>query len=88
MKFWFGSLLAIGILASSAFAADKKTDAKAKSTTKAPIDTLATLERAVARDSSNFDNLFQLGSLYIERDRPLDAQRVLNRANKVKPPGW
>src|SRR5688572_4076540 len=51
----------------------------------AAVDSLALLERAVARDSSKFDNLLALGSLYVERDRPLEAQRVLLRANKVKP---
>ena len=37
MKFWFGSLLAICILASSSFAADKKSDAKPKAA-KAPVE--------------------------------------------------
>ena len=59
MKSWFGSLLAICIMASSAFAADKKTETK----TKAPTDSLALLELAVARDSSNFNNLLALGTM-------------------------
>src|SRR5262245_52404562 len=77
VKSWLGSLLAICILAPAALAADKKTS----SSTKAPVDTLAQLERAVARDSSNFENLMKLGTMYVDRDRPLEAQRVLARAN-------
>ena len=48
-------------------------------------DSLVMLERAVAKDSTKFDNLYQLGVMYLDRDRPAEAIRVLSRANKVKP---
>jgi tetratricopeptide (TPR) repeat protein len=66
-----------------------KTPAKAAATT-APIqavtvDTLALLERSVARDSSKFDNLYRLGVMYLDRDRLPEAERVLTRAHKLRP---
>ena len=75
------------LFAVPAFAADTaanpaKTDV---GTTQEPPDTLAMLEKAVARDSSKFDNLYKLGVLYLDRDRPAEAVRVLTRADKVKP---
>ena len=51
----------------------------------APIDTLGTLERAVAKDSTKFDNLYRLGIMYLDRDRVSEAIRVLAKANQVKP---
>jgi len=57
---------------------------KAEAAPGAP-DTLALLEKAVARDSSKFDNLYRLGVMYLDRDRPAEAIKVLTRANKVKP---
>lgn len=53
--------------------------------TPAVVDSLALLERAVARDSSKFDNLYKLGVLYLDRDRVPEAIRVLTRAKKLKP---
>jgi len=47
-------------------------------------DSLALLEKAVAKDSTKFDNLYKLGVMYLDRDRPAEAVRVLARANKVK----
>jgi len=81
VKFWLSCLLAAGVLSGSALAADKPEEKAAKPA----ADNLSQLERAVARDSSNFDDLLALGTLYVERDRPLEAQRVLTRANVVKP---
>ncbi len=57
----------------------------AAATTKEAPDTLAMLEKAVAKDSTRFDNLYKLGVLYLDRDRPGDAIKVLTKANKVKP---
>ena len=51
----------------------------------AVIDSLALLERAVARDSSRFDNLYRLGVLYLDRDRVAEATKVLAKANQVRP---
>ncbi len=51
----------------------------------AGVDSLAILERAVARDSSKWENLYRLGIMLIDRDRPQEAQRVLLRASKARP---
>lgn len=51
----------------------------------APVDSLALLERQVARDSSKAEPLYRLGVLYLDRDRIDEAVRVLTRANKVRP---
>jgi tetratricopeptide (TPR) repeat protein len=51
----------------------------------APVDSLILLERAVAADSSKFDNLYRLGSMYLDRDRVSEASRVLHKAHKLKP---
>lgn len=53
--------------------------------TKAAPDSLDLLTKAVARDSSKWDNLYKLGLILMDRDRPLDAQRVLFKANTVRP---
>jgi len=68
-------------LASAVFAADK-TPAKAAA---APIDSLALLEKAVAKDSTKFDNLYKLGVLYLEREKMPEAAQVFAKANSVKP---
>jgi tetratricopeptide (TPR) repeat protein len=51
----------------------------------AVTDSLGLLEREVARDSSDFDALFRLGVMYLDRDRYGYALKVLNKANKLKP---
>jgi Flp pilus assembly protein TadD len=51
----------------------------------APVDSLVLLEKSVARDSSQFDKLVALGILYLDRDRPGEAAKVLDRANRVRP---
>ena len=48
-------------------------------------DSMALLEKSVAKDSTNFDNLYRLGVVYLDRDRVPEATRVLERAVKVKP---
>jgi cytochrome c-type biogenesis protein CcmH/NrfG len=48
-------------------------------------DSLALLERAVARDSSKFDNLYRLGVMYLDRDRVSEATRVLLKAHHLRP---
>jgi len=48
-------------------------------------DSLALLEKAVAKDSTKFDNLYRLGVMYLDRDRPIEAVKVFGKANKVKP---
>lgn len=72
-------LACLGLAAAApALAADAKAAA-------APVDSLALLEKAVARDSSKFDNLYRLGVLYLDRERMVEASRVLAKANQVKP---
>jgi Flp pilus assembly protein TadD len=74
-------LVAIGLAAASAaFAADTQPAA-----TPAAVDSVGLLERAVARDSSKFDNLYRLGVLYLDRERMAEAGRVFGKANQLKP---
>lgn len=51
----------------------------------AAVDSLTLLERAVARDSTNFDRLFRLGVMYLDRERMPDAARVLAKAHELRP---
>ncbi len=51
----------------------------------AVADSLQILKRAVARDSSKFDALYRLGSMYLDRDRVSEAVRVLYKAHQLKP---
>jgi tetratricopeptide (TPR) repeat protein len=82
--------------ASSQTAGQDTTKARPEATTKPaaaakPVaakeapDSLALLEKAVARDSSKFDNLYKLGVTYLDRDRPEEAIRVLTRASRMRP---
>ena len=48
-------------------------------------DSLGLLERAVAKDSTKFDNLTKLGIMYLDRDRSAEAAKVFTRALKIKP---
>lgn len=56
-----------------------------KAATPAPVDSMAILEKAVARDSSKFDNLMSLGILYLDRDRVAEATRVFRKAAQIRP---
>ena len=49
------------------------------------VDSLMLLEKAVAADSSKFDNLYRLANMYLDRDRVTDATKVLHKAHKLKP---
>ncbi|MEO5989401.1 MAG: tetratricopeptide repeat protein [Candidatus Eisenbacteria bacterium] len=69
------------LLASAVFAAGK---APAKPAAPPP-DSLALLEKAVAKDSTKFDNLYKLGVMYLEREKMPEAARVFAKANKLKP---
>jgi tetratricopeptide (TPR) repeat protein len=83
VKAWILSVLTVCVVAGAAQAADKPVRPADKKG--AGSDSLQVLERAVARDSSKFENLLALGAMYIDRDRPLEAIRVLVRANVVRP---
>lgn len=49
------------------------------------VDSVALLEKAVARDSSRFDNLYRLGVMYLDHDKPKQAAQVLARAHRLRP---
>lgn len=66
------------LFSASAFAADPKPAAE-------PPDSLAILEKAVARDSTKFDNLYRLGILYLDRERMVEAERVFAKAHQIRP---
>ena len=51
----------------------------------ADVDSLTLLERAVAKDSSKVDNLYRLGVMYLDRDRPAEAIIVLGKAYQKRP---
>jgi len=51
----------------------------------AAVDSLGMLEKAVAKDSTKFDNLYRLGVMYLDRDRVSESIRVLQKAHQLKP---
>jgi len=51
----------------------------------APLDSLAMLEKKVAKDSTNFDNLYQLGVMYLDKERTPEASHVLAKAVSLRP---
>lgn len=53
--------------------------------TPAEVDSLGILEKAVARDSTKLDNLYRLGVMYLDRDRPAEAVIVLGKAYTKHP---
>ena len=70
--------------------AETKSNSKAGQTAStkpmpAAVDSLGMLERAVAKDSTKFDNLYKLGVLYLDRDRVNESIRVLQKAHTLKP---
>jgi Flp pilus assembly protein TadD len=50
----------------------------------AAADTLQLLEKAVARDSTRFDDLYKLGVLYLDKDRVNEAVKVLTKAHALR----
>ena len=87
----FLALLALVATAPGAQAADTKpaksakTDAKTAAAAPAVTDSLGLLERAVAKDSTKFDNLYKLGIMYLDREKNAEAAQVFTKANQVKP---
>jgi Flp pilus assembly protein TadD len=49
------------------------------------VDSVALLEKAVAKDSTKFDKLSQLGILLLDQDRAVDASKVLMKAHVLRP---
>ena len=80
--------LCLAVVAHPSQAADppaKEAAERGKPAAPAVIDSLGLLERAVAKDSTKFDNLYRLGVLYLDRDRVADATKVLSKAHQVRP---
>ncbi|HTR97399.1 MAG TPA: tetratricopeptide repeat protein [Candidatus Acidoferrales bacterium] len=76
------------VLAATAFAGNQATTAATSpALTAAPeaIDSLAILERVVAKDSTRFDNLYQLGVMYLDHERMQEAMQVFAKANQLQP---
>lgn len=65
--------------------ATSKTTGTAVKTPAAPMDSLAMLEKKVAKDSTNFDNLYQLGVMYLDKERTPEASHVLAKAVSLRP---
>ena len=89
MHAWLNPLLALifatgwtGLSAHAAGAANSTPDA---SKTPAVVDSLGLLERAVAKDSSKFDNLYKLGVMYLDRDKSVEAVKVFTKAVVLRP---
>ena len=84
MKHLLVALIALGsiVVVSTAGAAEPKVVAGPKA---GEVDSLALLEKAVARDSSKIDNLYKLGVMYLDLDRPADAITVLGKAYLKRP---
>ena len=80
-------LVLIAAILVTGVAAPARADMKPTAGAAAPaaIDSLALLEKAVARDSSKFDNLYRLGILYLDRERMAEAAQVFQKANQLRP---
>lgn len=76
------AVLATLCVAPAAHAADK---ADKPAAMPAVTDSLGLLERAVAKDSTKFDNLYRLGIMYLDREKNAEAATVFMKANRVKP---
>jgi Flp pilus assembly protein TadD len=79
------SLLVMSLLAAAFAFGPSSPAAAADARPAAVMDSLSLLERAVARDSSNFDNLYSLGVQLLDRDRVIEATRVFHKAHTLKP---
>ena len=90
-------LLCLGVLAFVPARAAEKSSAKnapvpaqgalaaQADTTSAPKDSVDILAAVVARDSSQFEQLYDLGVKLLDRDRAPEAMRVLTRAHVLQP---
>jgi len=81
-------LAVLGISTAAAFASAATmpvSEAKPGTAVAATVDSVALLEHAVAKDSTNFDRLYQLGVMYLDRERITEAIQVFAKANKLQP---
>jgi Flp pilus assembly protein TadD len=51
----------------------------------AQVDSVGILAQAVAKDSTDFDSLYRLGVLYMDRDYVIEAVKVLTKAHVLRP---
>jgi tetratricopeptide (TPR) repeat protein len=91
------TFVVLGLLAATAAFAEKKpVAAPAAAVTTPPataaaaavpavVDSLALLEREVARDSSKFDKVYALGLMYLDHEKMPEALRVLGKASQLQP---
>lgn len=79
------AVIAVVSLAGPVHAAAKPAAANAAAPAPAVVDSLGLLERAVARDSSKFDNLYALGVMYMDRMRMGEALTVMAKAASIQP---
>jgi len=66
-------------------AAAKPAAKPAAKSTKTPADSLARLEAAVKKDSTDAKATYRLGIAYLDRDRPGEAARMFTLSTKSKP---
>jgi len=81
----FAVLIAFAVVAHSASAQTKKATKPATKATAAAQDSLARLEAAVKKDSTNARATYRLGIAYLDRDRPAEAARMFALSTKSKP---
>jgi tetratricopeptide (TPR) repeat protein len=88
------TFIVLGLLVASAAFAEKTAAVSAgaaapaaSATLAAPaaVDSLALLEREVARDSSKFDKVYALGLQYLDHEKMQEALRVLAKASQLQP---
>jgi len=75
---------ALAVLPSSA-ASKSAAPVVASAPQTAPVDSLQLLANAVAKDSTRFDDLLELGILYLDRDQVDPAIAVLSKAHTLRP---
>lgn len=79
------ALVIVACLAVAACAPFASRPAAAADKPAAAVDSLDLLERAVAKDSTKFDHLYRLGVMLLDRDRVVEATRVLAKAHQLRP---
>ena len=90
------TFVVLGLLAAATAFAEKKPVAAPAAAPAAPaavvaaaapaaVDSIALLEREVARDSSKFDKVYALGLMYLDHEKMPEALRVLTKANQLQP---
>lgn len=80
--------LSIAAIAVSPVRAQGNAGAKVAEKSSAPVaavDSIPLLEKAVAKDSTKFENLYKLGVLYLDRDKVAEAIKVLTKAHALRP---